>query len=66
MCRLRRVDRDRSLKKIGIPFLAARTLKIAEAAVVSVVLKILQHLSSSTEICKERMPLGSTHFWYAE
>ena len=52
MCRLSRVDRDRSFeKKIGIPFLAARTLKIAEAAVVSVVLKILQHLSSSTEIC---------------
>ena len=46
---LRRVDRDRPFDKIGIPFLAARALKIAEATVVSVVLKILQRLSSSTE-----------------
>ena len=35
------------LKKNDIPFLAARALKISEAAVVGVVLKVLQHFSSS-------------------
>ena len=34
---------------MDMPFLAARALKISEAAVVGVVLKILQHFSSSTE-----------------
>ena len=43
--------------KIDIPFLATRVLKISEATllretVVRVVLKILQHLSSSTEILR--------------
>ena len=37
------------LEKIDILFLAARAQKISEAAVVGVVLKVLQHFSSSTE-----------------
>ena len=51
------------LEKIGIPFLATRVLKISEATllretVVRVVLKILQHLSNSTNIFKVVLSLN--------
>ena len=42
-----------------MPFLAARALKISEDAVIGVVLKILQHMSSSTEICEVVLPLNA-------
>ena len=50
--------------KIGIPFLATRVLKMSEATllretVVRVVLKILQHMSSSTETCEVALPLNA-------
>ena len=53
-----------SFGKIGIPFLATRVLEISEATllretVVGVVLKILQHLSSSTETCEAVLSLNA-------
>ena len=48
------------LEKIGVPFLATRVLILRlsslESTVVPVVLKILQHLSSSTETCEVVLP----------
>ena len=51
------------LEKIGIPFLATRVLILRlsslESTVVRVALKILQHLSSSTETVEVVLPLNA-------
>ena len=63
MCRLRRVARDGPFGKVDIPFLATRVLilklRSLESTVVRAVLKILQHLSSSTETCAVVLPLNT-------
>ena len=52
------------LKTNGIPFLATRctcseAIRSLESTVVRVVLKFLQHLSSSTETCEVVLPLNA-------